>query len=315
MIYNKLQNLTSENDLKALDYNFHAFSSEIKSVKSLQTSLKDFYPYGADFDKVKKDISVESGEIIIKNTPYYYFSENYFSDTVLKMHYHEGLRYQGNNSITFYETQINPGTVIYLEDPSYFTDANYSTLKIGRAFLYMTMPYVWGYDLSIGSNDSNYILTFSKDFKKLSGRIIGATGITNWQSYYNDEAKPIEFFGEQKDAINIKHYIYFDNKEKILYVNKLFIKTRKLKNSDINYITSPLDRKYQIKFFFKVDSDGNPDENGKTYVPLELDYGLITDGRENDTIYDSYADYLKIDLSQYVNSLDWLFRYGAIIIY
>jgi hypothetical protein len=71
-----------------------------------------------------------------------------------------------------------------LEDPSYFKDNNgdyvsYTENKIGRAFIYMTMPYVMGYDISINSKTNEYVFTASKSFKKLSSRIIGETGLTN----------------------------------------------------------------------------------------------------------------------------------------
>jgi hypothetical protein len=187
MIYNKLQNLVSANDISILDCNFGIFSSEIDTINNLQSSLKDFFPYGKDFDNAGRDVKVETtndpGQLA-SNNGVIKFKETFFSNTVLNMTYHEGLRYQGDHSIIFYETKINPGTIFYLEDPSYFKDNNgdyvsYTENKIGRAFIYMTMPYVMGYDISINSKTNEYVFTASKSFKKLSSRIIGETGLTN----------------------------------------------------------------------------------------------------------------------------------------
>jgi hypothetical protein len=104
MIYNKLQNLVSPNDRSILNCNFSIFSSEIDTINNLQSSLKDFFPYGKDFDNAGRDVKVETtndpGQLA-SNNGVIKFKETFFSNTVLNMTYHEGLRYQGDIQLFF----------------------------------------------------------------------------------------------------------------------------------------------------------------------------------------------------------------------
>jgi hypothetical protein len=324
MIYNKLQNLVSANDISILDCNFGIFSSEIDTINNLQSSLKDFFPYGKDFDNAGRDVKVETtndpGQLA-SNNGVIKFKETFFSNTVLNMTYHEGLRYQGDHSIIFYETKINPGTIFYLEDPSYFKDNNgdyvsYTENKIGRAFIYMTMPYVMGYDISINSKTNEYVFTASKSFKKLSSRIIGETGLTNWQPFYKDNKAPLPL-NIYRIEVDTNRPLYVS--DKCIYINKKFIKSRSFSDSNGNLIEgnlpSPTDRRFQVKFFIKEDSNGNLSSDGTCYSPIEVDYTLSTT-RLEDLNNDDNVDYIAVNLPDYSDeNLNWLLTNGAITIY
>lgn len=326
MIYNKLQNLVSPNDISVLDCNFSIFSSEIDTINNLQSSLKDFFPYGKDFDNAGRDVKVgtiDDPEQLASNNGVIKFEETFFSNTVLNMTYHEGFRYQGDSSIIFYETKINPGTIFYLEDPSYFKNsanatgkASYKDIKVGRAFIYMTMPYVMGYDISVDSQTNNYVFTASKSFKKLSSRIIGETGITNWQTFYGNNKTPLSL-NIYRIEVDTNWPLYvLDN---CIYINKNFIRSRSFFDSNNKLIEgnlpSPIDRRFQVKFFIKKDSSGNISSDGTCYSPIEIDYALSTT-RLEDLNNDDSVDYVVVNLPDYSNeNLNWLLTNGAITIY
>jgi len=60
----------------------------------------------------------EYGQYIIKNSNKVHNGYG-FGDFTLKQRYHSGFIYEGNIPIYFYNTFLNPGTVIYNEDETY----------------------------------------------------------------------------------------------------------------------------------------------------------------------------------------------------
>lgn len=304
MLYNTINSIE---DYNAIDTNFAIFSSWVADTNDLITSLKDFSPFGVDFDKESghSDFNADgidetlggSNEFLCysKSDNYYYFNKKYYDNTIKKLKYHQGLRFQNSKTINFYNTLINPGTIIYLDDFSYLSDDNTQEL-IGRAFLYITMPFVWGYnwDVVFANGTQCYSATFSTSFDQLGGELRGKTGNTRWQFYESTAGNFVSFNFDSRYKI-----IRTDSDPYTFYINKKFV----LNLKDKDYHMSPLDDIFNISFFYQNS-------------PIEVDYD-VTCERLKDIINNLYLDVIKIKLSSdyKTSTLNWFYNNCKVMVY
>jgi hypothetical protein len=324
---------STQKDIEALNTNFSLFYDEIKGVKNLQTAIQNFFPYGTEFDNVSETHDFVKKDLIQNTDKTYYFSIDFWKK-IKTLKYHEGLRYNDIFPITLYNTQINMGTAIYLEDESYIriikndtslTDdkiqEKLSEVNFGRSFFYLTMPNLNGYFWNVGKTDGNKYYYIAKraisDFIPLITVFKAPIGETEWNFL-----EPINGHIITTKRDDVETYFFLQGIDGSSILNdeevgnswpfpwKLYINKRAIKDSN-GHQMGPLDDHYGVKFYI-VEKDK---EVIKNYSPIEVDFS-VSNGRFHCEADASYLDCIIISFDDYtMQSLKWLRDNCAVMIY